>query len=1235
MATRSFWKRLSKLRQTKKRTTSRSATAVTTTTKATASNDIAVIETSIAGQETKRQNDQSLMFLWSPLSSQSSPWTVSQFTVTNHPKDAIDDDDNKHRNDGDRISISANSNSNSNIQLLHQEQQQNIPLWATEAWSQIEDATYAWLNKYVINTSNEKEWHFRTLFVAEVSILPFLLAFVFITTWLLNRNTHIHKTKGSTISRRGVVEYDDDGDNEVNDECGYDGGQDLESDDEERYGDGDQEEFSATEGSNEKERQTKRRRRLLQLRKSEDSTTRSDIQSKKRQSIQAKLQAYDVERDDDHTLVSIPDVLEEDSDLDEEEFELTSPSYGARSDQRFASSKLFLSQEKKDIWKIVKGKIPIFSYFNQQAMQICMENVEYIDLKKRGDSLWKVGTFDGSLYYVVKGKVRVNFHNFKPPESEHSPSSNQDDIFRWPKQHGAPSTSVDHEAGTVVTSLLALCEGMVQAHLRDIDEPLSRFVGKTLVDTSAYALEDETRLILVRPSCFSKILDRFPETILRVLQTVLSRTQRVTVQILVRTCGLRQELLKPPSRELSALLLPKMEKSAPWRWVKEFLDKRVFSASDLDGLSDSDRDHLTLNSCRVFAAILGVNDQSSVEVLKEQCSVIAIQNKQENGKPSILLESGTSQDACFLLLKGSLEFGMVAPATGASFTDVQNDPKKWVFKCVEEVQPGGLLGEDTSFTADVHLFEVRCADTPTTAFDAATVLLRIPREVFSRFITKHPSAMSLSLGKMLTVLGPLVHLLSWTSEVLHVDAAQEIVKRGEHCGSLFVVLNGRLRASNRSEAPHRVHKSPTSNVIPPEEYGRGKIIGEVGALAGKPWPFDVFAIRQSELARVPVRTLEVVAQNFPSAGMFLARSVASHVESLYFSRRRDLNKKPFRGLSADDLTDHVPQMAQTNFISTEKLTIPNTLPSYGLSLATIAVVPLTYDVDIKKFCVALSTAMRSIAPTKLLTKSLMREALGEKVYTSRNALHDLKMTRFLADLEENNRLVVYQADHKYTFWTRLCVRQADHILLVGDASYAPERNRVEQTLAWVYESMDVRIDLVVVGKSKIGIDFDEDDVFLDDDEMSVSDQLNNWSESRPWISGHHLVRKPFDRYSNDFHRMSRRVTGRSVGLVLGGGGARGIAHVGVIRALIEAGVTVDLVGGTSQGAFCGALFAQNPDSYTDVERSTRAMAAQMASIKTKIFDLTLPLSSIFTGQSFNRGIRKLLGKMRIQVWCLP
>jgi lysophospholipid hydrolase len=192
------------------------------------------------------------------------------------------------------------------------------------------------------------------------------------------------------------------------------------------------------------------------------------------------------------------------------------------------------------------------------------------------------------------------------------------------------------------------------------------------------------------------------------------------------------------------------------------------------------------------------------------------------------------------------------------------------------------------------------------------------------------------------------------------------------------------------------------------------------------------------------------------------------------------------------------------------------------------------------------------------------------IYQTRNALHDLKLTRMLGDMEENNRVVVYKADPKYTFWTRLCVQQADCILLVVEAHRAPERSRIEQTLLWAYESMDVRIDLVVVGESKFEEDNEveySDASCFDEDDIDVSDQLNNWSESRKWISGHHLVRAPFEKFRIDFRRMCRRITGRSVGLVLGGGGARGLAHLGVIRALKEAGVTVDMVGGK-----CASLF---------------------------------------------------------------
>jgi EmrB/QacA subfamily drug resistance transporter len=55
--------------------------------------------------------------------------------------------------------------------------------------------------------------------------------------------------------------------------------------------------------------------------------------------------------------------------------------------------------------------------------------------------------------------------------------------------------------------------------------------------------------------------------------------------------------------------------------------------------------------------------------------------------------------------------------------------------------------------------------------------------------------------------------------------------------------------------------------------------------------------------------------------------------------------------------------------------------------------------------------------------------------------------------------------------------------------------------------------------------------------------------------------------------IARRLTRRSVGLVLSGGGARALAHVGVLQELLAAGVAVDRVGGAGVGSLIGAMFA--------------------------------------------------------------
>jgi lysophospholipid hydrolase len=75
----------------------------------------------------------------------------------------------------------------------------------------------------------------------------------------------------------------------------------------------------------------------------------------------------------------------------------------------------------------------------------------------------------------------------------------------------------------------------------------------------------------------------------------------------------------------------------------------------------------------------------------------------------------------------------------------------------------------------------------------------------------------------------------------------------------------------------------------------------------------------------------------------------------------------------------------------------------------------------------------------------------------------------------------------------------------------------------------------------------------------------------------------------DFSRLARFLTGTSIGVVLGGGGARGSAHVGMIKAMIEANIPIDMIGGTSIGSFMGALWAEE-NNFENFQRRAREWA---------------------------------------------
>jgi lysophospholipid hydrolase len=136
----------------------------------------------------------------------------------------------------------------------------------------------------------------------------------------------------------------------------------------------------------------------------------------------------------------------------------------------------------------------------------------------------------------------------------------------------------------------------------------------------------------------------------------------------------------------------------------------------------------------------------------------------------------------------------------------------------------------------------------------------------------------------------------------------------------------------------------------------------------------------------------------------------------------------------------------------------------------------------------------------------------------------------------------------------------------------------------------------------------------------VSTPMSEWLKERQPSCCHNV------RIGNqsDLERLARLLSGSAIALVLGGGGARGFAHVGVLRALAEAGVPIDMIGGTSQGAFVGALYAMSLDVDEVVRRCT-AWAAEMSKKWKLAADLTFPFTSWLSGAGFNWELGKVLG----------
>src|SRR6266436_701032 len=248
------------------------------------------------------------------------------------------------------------------------------------------------------------------------------------------------------------------------------------------------------------------------------------------------------------------------------------------------------------------------------------------------------------------------------------------------------------------------------------------------------------------------------------------------------------------------------------------------------------------------------------------------------------------------------------------------------------------------------------------------------------------------------------------------------------------------------------------------------------------------------------------------------------------------------------------------------------------------IVPNSVEVDV------------AVLATRLVAE-FTRAGRTELVWDARASTHT---SGWFNAIEESNDYVVYVADPSASGWTRQCCRQADVILLAAPAVAAPKPWPVG--IAEAALARGARVELAL----------------LHDDRIEAG-AATRWLESSPVGLHHHVVD------AADLGRLARLLTRRGVGLVLSGGGARGFAHLGVIRALREARVPIDFVGGSSIGSIIAAGVAVG---WSDDEMRMRYRRSFVDS--NPVNDYTFPLIALTRGRKVTRLLQNEYGDTHIE-----
>jgi NTE family protein len=279
------------------------------------------------------------------------------------------------------------------------------------------------------------------------------------------------------------------------------------------------------------------------------------------------------------------------------------------------------------------------------------------------------------------------------------------------------------------------------------------------------------------------------------------------------------------------------------------------------------------------------------------------------------------------------------------------------------------------------------------------------------------------------------------------------------------------------------------------------------------------------------------------------------------------------------------------------------------SARTFAVIPASPDIDAAGLAREIHRRLTERDSSRLLDAAAVDGELGEGMaHTPLNdGAGNARLVEWLNRLERNHRYLVYSSGPDPNPWAARCMRQADRVLIVTRAQDAALVTPMVDALR--RSGILAVIELIVLRPPGA----DGGDVLA-------------W-RSQTEARAHYFVRPGNEA---DLAALTRQLTGRAIGLVLGGGGARGFAHLGLLRALEEADLKVDVAGGSSMGALISALVACG---YSSLEMMP--LLRETFVTHNYLNDYMFPRIALIKGRKFLRRLRQVFGEVRIEHMRMP